>query len=55
MQDIKGKFKRVCYCMPSFSLKKFNMEYKVIKYGASWCQQCKIQDIEFEKNSDFEA
>ena len=27
------------------------MEYKVIKYGASWCQQCKIQDIEFEKNS----
>lgn len=26
------------------------MEYKVIKYGASWCQQCKMQDNEFEKN-----
>lgn len=26
------------------------MEYRVIKYGASWCQQCKLQDKEFEKN-----
>lgn len=26
------------------------MEYRVIKYGASWCQQCKMQDKEFEKN-----
>lgn len=26
------------------------MEYRVIKYGASWCQQCKVQDKEFERN-----
>ena len=26
------------------------MRYRVIKYGASWCSQCKIQDKEFEKN-----
>lgn len=26
------------------------MNYKVVKYGASWCNQCKMQDKEFEKN-----
>lgn len=26
------------------------MGYRVIKYGASWCSQCKTQDKEFEKN-----
>ena len=26
------------------------MGYRVIKYGASCCSQCKIQDKEFEKN-----
>lgn len=24
--------------------------YKVIKYGATWCSQCKLQDREFNKN-----
>lgn len=26
------------------------MDYRVIQYGASWCQQCKMQYKEFEKN-----
>lgn len=26
------------------------MKYRIIKYGASWCQQCKLQDKEFERN-----
>lgn len=28
----------------------YNMEYRVIKYGADWCHQCKQLDKEFEKN-----